>query len=81
MTTTILKNKISEAVNEINDEIFLEALLAFVNEHNEKVESNIQISEEDWQVAEDRRKAYLSGNAKTITVNEMKKRFKNKFDK
>ncbi len=76
MTTTILKNKISEAVNEINDEIFLEALLAFVNEHNEKVESNIQISEEDWQVAEDRRKAYLSGNAKTITVNEMKKRFK-----
>jgi len=76
MTTSLLKNKLTEAIAGINDKLLLEALYTIVNRAENK---DYELSKEDLLVIEARRKAFKSGKAKGITVIEMEKRFSKKF--
>jgi hypothetical protein len=78
MSASILKNKINKAVEGINDETFLKAIFTIINEH---AKNEIYLDDEDWSIVEERSKAYETGNAKTITISEISKRFKSKFSK
>ncbi len=81
MSASILKNKINKAVEGINDETFLKAIFTIINDHAKNAENEIYLDEEDWSIVEERRKAYETGNAKTVTISEMSERFKSKFSK
>ena len=70
MTTTILKSELTKAIAGISDKSLLEALYTIMNRAN-KVE--YELSEEDWRIVEDRRKAYKSGKAKTVTMSDIRK--------
>ncbi len=79
MSASILKNKINKAVEGINDETFLKAIFTIINEHAKNAENEIYLDDEDWSIVEERSKAYETGNAKTVTISEISKRFKSKF--
>lgn len=78
MTTKLLKAKLTKAIAEINDKSFLEALYTIIHKAEHSC-FEYELSEADLAIIESRRKSYLSGKSKTISPNEMRKRFSKKF--
>ena len=72
MTTNILKNEISKALNSINDKSFLEAIYTIINTRLENYD--YELTEADKKVLDDRKMEYKNGKVKTYTVNEVRKK-------
>jgi hypothetical protein len=72
MTTNILKNEISKALNGINDKSFLEAIYTIINTRLENYD--YELTEADKKVLDDRKMEYKNGKVKTYTVNEVRKK-------
>ncbi len=72
MTTTLLKIEITKALHEINDKSFLEALYTIISNRNDAFEH--ELSKEDKQILDERKLAYKSGNAKTYSLSEVRKK-------
>jgi hypothetical protein len=72
MTTNILKNEISKALNGINDKSFLEAIYTIINTRLENYD--YELTEADKKVLDDRKMEYKNGKLKTYTVNEVRKK-------
>lgn len=72
MTTTLLKKEIVKAINDTNDELFLQAIYTILNTHN--LASDYELTEEDKNILNERKAHYKSGKAKTYTVAEVRKK-------
>lgn len=72
MTTKILKNEISKALNGINDKSFLEAIYTIINTRLENYD--YELNEADKKVLDDRKMEYKNGKAKTYTMSEVRKK-------
>lgn len=72
MTTATLKKRINQAIDKIEDEAFLNAIYTIISSNSGL--SDYTFTKDDIQILEERRKKYLSGKAKTITVAEVRKR-------
>jgi hypothetical protein len=72
MTTTVLKKEIVKAINDINDESFLQAVYTILNTHNNGYE--YELTDEDKNILNERKAHYKSGKAKTYTVAEVRKK-------
>lgn len=79
MTTAFLKGELTKAIEEINDESLLVALYTIINKAKLAGQSEFEISEDEWKIIEERQKAFKAGEAKTITINEIRKRLNKKF--
>ena len=71
MTRTVLKKKIHNCVDHINDDKVLEAVYTLLNGH---VNDDYELSSNDLKIINARRKAILRGDEKTYTVAEVKKK-------
>ena len=72
MTKTILKEKIHECIEHIDDNKILEAVYTILNKHT--VQDDFELSKEDIKIIDARRKAVLKGEEKTYTVAQVKKK-------
>jgi hypothetical protein len=72
MTTTLLKNEITKALQNINDKSFLEALYTIIHTRSETFE--FELSTEDKQILDKRKASYKNGTAKTYTLGEVRKK-------
>lgn len=72
MTRTVLKKKIYNCVENINDDKILEAVYTLLNGHI--ANEDHELSSEDLKIINARRKAILKGEEKTFTVAEVKKK-------
>ncbi len=78
MTKTTLKKNIHKAVDEIDDATLLEAVYTLLSRVSL---DDIEWTDEDIRIVEERRAGYLSGKDKGISIQEAKKRLKKKFGK
>lgn len=79
MTRTVLKKKIYNCVEHINDDKILEAVYTLLNGHISN--EDYELSAEDLKIIEARRKAILKGEEKTYTVAAVKKKLLKKIGK
>lgn len=79
MTKAFLKNELTKAIEIMDDELLLEALYTIVNKAKIARKSEVVIEDKEWVEIEARKAAYESGKAKTITLDDVKKRFNKKF--
>lgn len=79
MTRTVLKKKIYNCVENINDDKILEAVYTLLNGHI--ANEDYELSSEDLKIINARRKAILKGEEKTFTVAEVKKKLLKKVGK
>jgi len=66
LDTILLKSKITKAVNDIDDESFLEAIYAIINKHNNEIA--YEIDDNEIQILNERKELYESSKAKTYSV-------------
>jgi hypothetical protein len=79
MTTNILKSELTKAIAEINDKSLLELLYKIINQ-TEKIKSiDEELSNEDWEIIESRRKDLKAGTAKSVTMAEIRNSAKEKL--
>ena len=78
MTRTTLKKNIHKAIDNIDDDAVLEAVYTLLNRFSV---DDIEWTDEDIRILEERRASYVSGKNKGLTVSEVKKRLKTKFGK
>lgn len=79
MTKAFLKNELTKAIEIMDDELLLEALYTIVNKAKIAAKPEFVIQDEEWVEIEARKAAYESGKAKTITIDDVKRRFNKKF--
>ena len=79
MTRTILKKKIFNCVEHINDDKILEAVYTLLNGHI--ANEDYELSADDLKIIGGRRKAILKGEEKTYTVAEVRKKLLKKIGK
>lgn len=72
MTTAALKKEITKAIDNIEDEQFLEAIYTIINSRNPRYD--FELSDEDIQILQEREADYKSGKSKMYTQDEMRKR-------
>lgn len=72
MTATTLKKQIVKAIEHIDDENILQAIYTLIS--NNTPAQEYEFTKEDQRILDERRKKYLSGNAKTYTVAEVRKK-------
>lgn len=79
MTTNILKSELTKAIAEIDDKSLLELLYKIINQ-TEKIESiDEELSNDDWEIIEKRRKDLKAGTAKSVTMAEIRNGAKEKL--
>jgi hypothetical protein len=71
MDTILLKSKITKAVNEIDDESFLEAIYVIINKHSA---ATYELNEDEIQLLNERKELYESGKANTFSVQEVREK-------
>jgi putative addiction module component (TIGR02574 family) len=72
MTTTLIKKKLTKAINEIDDSDFLQALHTIVNSKKEE-ESAYQLSAAQKKELDKRLASHKSGQSKSYSWTEVKK--------
>lgn len=72
MDTILLKSKITKAVNEIDDESFLEAIYVIINKHNNGL--TYELNEDEIQLLNERKELYEIGKANTYSVQEVREK-------
>ncbi len=72
MTKTLLKKKIYECIDHIDDDKLLEAVYTILNGHT--TQNDFQLSQNDIKIIEARKKSILKGQEKTYSVAEVKKK-------
>ncbi len=77
MTTTLIKKKLTKAINEIDDAGFLEALHTIVNSKKEE-ENNYQLSPAQKKELDKRHAAHKSGQSKSYAWGTVKKSLLNR---
>lgn len=78
MTKTALKKKIVDYVEHIHDEKILTAVYTLLNG---QVEHDYELSAEDLDIIETRKKAIQKGEEKTYTVAQVKKKLLKNLEK
>jgi hypothetical protein len=77
MSVTEIKKHLYKAIEEIDDEAFLQAVYTIVSskmEHRQEYE----LTDEQLQILEDRKEKYMRGEGKSYTWDEVKDRIKNR---
>lgn len=77
MTSLALKKNLHQAIDEIEDEIFLQAVYTIVSSKVEDIKE-YELSDEQLHILEERRANYLSGKGQSYSWDEVKKRLKKK---
>jgi hypothetical protein len=72
MTTAALKREIQKTIENINDNHLLEAVYTILN--NATNYTNYELSREDMNIVEERKRNYKAGKMKTYSVAEVKKK-------
>ena len=72
MTQTALKKELHKAIDNIKDGMLLEAIYIILNSQHKQY--SFELSEEDWNVVEERRASYEAGRSKAYTIKEVRKR-------
>jgi len=72
MDTILLKSKITKAVNEIDDESFLEAIYIIIHKHNNGL--TYELNEDEIQLLNERKELYESGKANTYSMQEVREK-------
>lgn len=72
MTKSVLKKKIVNCVEHIDDEKILEAVYTLLN--GQVSNNDYELSSDDLKIIDARRKTVLSGEEKTYTVAQVKKK-------
>jgi hypothetical protein len=78
MSVAEIKKHLYKAIEEIDDEAFLQAVYTIVSSKTENVE--YELTAEQLQILEDRRETYLRGEGKSYTWEEVKDRLRKKDD-
>jgi hypothetical protein len=71
MTAIILKKHLHNAIDNINDSEFLEAVYKIISAKN--IQNEFSISDSDWSEIEHRRQLHKSGKSKSYSWIEAKK--------
>lgn len=77
MTSLALKKSLHQAIDEIEDEIFLQAVYTIVSSKVEDAKE-YELSDEQLHILEERRAKYLSGKGQSYSWDEVKERLKKK---
>lgn len=70
MTALALKNQIHKAVDLTSDTSILEAIYTILN----KTHSSVELSDEDWKLVESRKKQFLNGELKSVSLKDIRKK-------
>lgn len=76
MSVTEIKKQLHDAIESIRDEKFLEALLTIASQ---KQSHDYPLTEEQIQILEERHERFLRGESKTISLEELKEKMRNKY--
>jgi len=79
MTKTALKKELHKAIDNIEDDTLLEAIYTILNSQHKQY--SFELSEEDWNVVEERRASYEAGKSKAYTIKEVRKRIMKNLSK
>lgn len=77
MSVTEIKEQLHLAIDSIEDEEFLEALLTITS--SQKQEHDYPLTEDQIQILEERHERYLKGEEKTSTLEEFKEKMGKKY--
>jgi hypothetical protein len=76
MSVSQIKEQLHHAIDSIEDKEFLEALLTIASQRQPQ---DYSLTEEQIQVLEERHERFLNGEEKTSSLEELKKRIRNKY--
>jgi hypothetical protein len=76
MTKAVLKNKLVKAIGEVKDEKLLEALYSVLSSH--LYAGQVEVSDEDKSILDERHKRYKAGQETTMTVDEAVQKIRRK---
>jgi hypothetical protein len=76
MSVAEIKKHLYNAIEEIDDEAFLQAVYTIVSSKTENVE--YELTSDQLQILEDRREKYIRGEGKSYTWDEVKDRIRKK---
>ena len=79
MTKTALKKELHKAIDNIEDDTLLEAIYTILSSQHKQY--SLELSEEDWNVVEERRASYEAGKSKAYTIKEVRKRIMKNLSK
>ncbi len=79
MTATTLKKELHKAIDNIEDESFLQAVYTIINKQSAEYEYNLNPKE--WAEIEGIQKQHKSGKSKNYSWDEVKKHAKSKLKK
>ena len=77
MSEAEIKKNLHIAIEEINDEAFLQAVYTIVSSKVEE-SKEYELTPEQLRILEDRRAKHLSGESKSYTWDEVKERIRNR---
>lgn len=80
MTKTVLKNHLYKAIEQIEDDSFLEAVYKIISTKIEE-EEELKLSDEQKRILDERRKRHLNGESKSYSWAEVKKKAKKSLSK
>ena len=76
MSVIEIKEQLHKAIDSIQDEEFLEAMLTIASQ---KQPQDYPLTEEQIQILEERHERFLKGETKTISLEELKKEIRDKY--
>jgi len=79
MTQNALKKELHKAIDNIEDDTLLGAIYTILNSQHKQY--SFELSEEDWNVVEERRASYEAGKSKAYTIKEVRKRIMKNLSK
>jgi len=79
MTQNALKKELHKAIDNIEDDTLLGAIYTILNSQHKQY--SFDLSEEDWNVVEERRASYEAGKSKAYTIKEVRKRIMKNLSK
>jgi hypothetical protein len=77
MSVTEIKKHLYKAIEEIDDEAFLQAVYTIISSRKEQGVT-YELSDEQLQILEERREKYMKGEGGTYTWDEVKDRIRKK---
>ena len=77
MTAPALKREIHKAIDLINDASILEAVYTILNKTN----SSLEVNDEDLKLVESRKKSFLKGELKAVSLKDIRKKASKRLKK
>lgn len=77
MTAPALKREIHKAIDLINDASILEAVYTILNKTN----SSLEVNDEDLKLVDSRKKSFLKGELKAVSLKDIRKKASKRLKK